>query len=117
MANGNNPNWETEKFAKTANNAKQMWDQLKGTNARKINGDPDDPRMFFDNDGFLHIVIDKDDWVNKVTNFREPKGSNSGEHNEEKGYADGEGIYIHVISSPPVNKVCPCKLDPNASCE
>ncbi len=79
------------------------------------------PRMFFDKNGMLHIVLYGEKEIGDVRKHRlDKKGTKP--DNEDKAYTDisaegGDGgIYIHEYNSPPVDQVCPCKLYPIKDC-
>ena len=81
-----------------------------------LGGTKAEPRMFFDSEGFLHIVLRGAGEKAYIDDKTIAKDKNSGPENEPSGFKQGNGIYIHTSSSEIIDKVCPCKLLPNEIC-
>lgn len=112
------PNWDTKKFAGEGGNEdiQYLLQKLSGPEAKLVCGSNEAPRMFFDGNGQLHIVLYGPKENSVIESHRlQKKGLD--ENNSGHGYDDGDGIYVHVSLSPPVDKVCPCKFNPNEQCE
>ncbi len=111
-------NFETDKFT---SDPKDLMKKCDADASGLRCGTPGTPHVFFDKKGMLHIVLYNKDDADKVKLQRHAKAGKD-PHNADKAWQDktdegGDGgIYVHVYNSPPIDQVCPCKLNPNKHC-